>query len=123
MKDCTLKVTCNGSGAGSATSTQSFQGWLVALDYIPGTIDTGATITVTDETNDGASITIYLKASAGTSNVRKYPRTLQQLDTDGSDLTTHTFPLFVGNPKLAVSSGGAGGIGSVKLYFLDLTDD
>jgi len=122
MKDIILSVTTNGSGAGTATATDSVQGWLVAFDYIPGTIDTGAPITITDETNDGASITQYVKASAGTSNVRKYPRVAEQLSSDGSDLGTYTFPLFVGNPKLAVASGGATATGSVKLYFLELDE-
>jgi hypothetical protein len=121
MMDVYLKVTTNGSGAGSASHTSSVTGWLVGFDYEPGTLDTGATITISDVTPT-ATMTIYTKASAGTTNVRKYPRTLEQLDTDGSNLGTYTFPLLVGVPKFTVASGGAAAHGALRLYILPLDE-
>ena len=115
--DAYLKTTTNGSGTATEDYDSSVKGWLVALDYEPGTFDTGATITISDVTPT-ATHTIYVKASAGTSNVRKYPRTLEQLDTDGSDLATYTFPLLVGVPRLTVASGGDTKTGAVRLHIL-----
>lgn len=120
MKFITLSVTTNASGDGSTTGDGVPGGATVyALDYLPGTIATGATVTVTDELN-GASFTIWVKASAGTSNIRKFPRVLQVLNTDGSDLATHTPPCIFGKPKVVIAAGGNATTGKVVLHLREL---
>jgi hypothetical protein len=121
MNDVVLSVTTNGSGAGSATtpSPASPSGVVYAIDYLPGTIATGATITVTDETQ-GASFTLLSKANAGTTNTRYYPRVLQHLNTDGSALTTHTLMAVAGKLKFTVASGGDTLTGKVIIHFMEL---
>lgn len=95
-------------------------GYVEAIDYFPGTItsDTGTTITVTDTLNGFAS-TLLSKANPGTSNVRFYPRVLQNLNTDGSALSTHTRPLVTGRLNFTVAGGGAGKTGSVVVHISD----
>lgn len=123
MKTVVLSVTTDTGGDGTTTG-DTIHGagggaGIWALDYLPGTLDTGATVTVTDETQ-GASFTIWAKASAGTSNLRIFPRVLETLNSDGSDLATHTNPVFFGKPKVVVSDGGAVKTGKVVLHLMEL---
>ena len=121
MNDVVLSVTTAADGSGSTTqvSPVSPTGLLYMIDYLPGTIATGATITVTDETQ-GASFTLFSLANAGTSNIRRYPRVLQYLNTDGSALTTHTLQGVAGKLKFTVASGGNATTGKVILHFVEL---
>lgn len=107
--------------AGDAIATGGVQGGgvaVLAIDYVPTSIDTGATVTVTDELL-GQSFTIWEKASAGTTTIRVYPRVLEQLNSDGSDLTTHYYPLLVGRPKVTIASGGSVKAGYVVLHLIE----
>jgi hypothetical protein len=121
MKLIKLSVSTDGTQAGSTTGDTVVGGGcaLFAVDYFPGTIATGATITLTDETG-GASFTLLVKASAGTSNVRFFPRVQESQNTDGSDLGTFTLPLVTGKPKIAVASGGDTKTGYVVLHLMEL---
>jgi len=116
MKTRTMSWTTNGSGAATVTGKSVPGGALVeAVTYIPGDTATGATVTVTDEFA-GASFTIWVQATAGTSTIREFPRTLEQLNTDGSDLATHTRPVIAGVPKVVIASGGDTKSGSLILH-------
>lgn len=120
MKQVRLDFTTDTSGDATTKGAVVPGGCVVwAVDYVPTTIDTGATVTVTDELL-GASFTIWVKASAGTSTIRKYPRVLEQLNTDGSDLSTYTFPAVFGAPKVVIASGGASKTGYVILHLVEL---
>jgi len=121
MYTVTLAVT-SASGTGSTTATNAVGNGAVlyAVDYFPGSLDTGATITLTDEYG-GASFTLLVKATAGTSNTRYFPRVLKNLNTDGSAITgQYEFPPVFGKPKIAVASAGTGTAGSVVLHLMDL---
>lgn len=121
MRDIKLTVTTNGSGAGNNTGDAVNPGVLYSVEYQPGTIATGATITITDEVPGGESRTLLVKASAGTSNVTFYPRVLENLNTDGSTITgQYCMPLICGKPKFAVASGGDTKTGSVILHPVDM---
>ena len=95
-------------------------GYIERIDYYPGTItsDTGTTITVT-ETFNGVANTVFSKANPGTSNVRYYPRVLEQLGSDGSDLSTHTRHFIAGSLKFTVAGGGTGKTGTVIVHVSD----
>jgi hypothetical protein len=117
--------------AGAATSGQSTTnaqpsifGELCAIKYVPGTIDTGATITVTCVAGDGSAKALLTKATAGTSNVWFYPRDLVHAVSDGAALTgtsggDRTEPILDGQIKVVVASGGAVKLGSVTVYYED----
>jgi len=99
-------------------------GKLYAIEYQPGTIDTGATITVTCDGPAGSSKPLLTKATAGTSNTWFYPRDLVHAVADGAALTgtaggDRTCPLLNGVPKLVVASGGTTFTGRVILYYED----
>ena len=117
----TVSVTTNTAGAGSATSG-SVVGKLYAVEYQPGTIDTGATITLTAESD--VSKPLLTKATAGTSNVWFYPRDLVHAVLDGAALTgtsggDRVMPIVTGGLKFAVASGGAVHTGKVVFYLDD----
>jgi hypothetical protein len=115
-----FSLTCDAGGNASVTG-RAIIGKLVAISYRPGTIATGATLTVTCE--DGVySKPLLTLANAGTSNLTQYPRDLMNAVADGSALTgtaggDRTQPIMNGAPKVVIASGGSGGVGSVIVYY------
>ena len=71
MKNITLSITTAANGSATVNDTTAILGELYAIEYRPGTIATGATITVTCE--GGGSKPLLTKASAGTANSWYYP--------------------------------------------------
>lgn len=121
MKKMVFAITTNGSGAATVTGERTVVGKLYAVEYQPGTIATGATLTITAE-NGVYSKPLLTKANAGTSNVLFYPRDIAHHVADGSALTGTAgydlvSPLIAGVPKVVIASGGAAAIGKVILYF------
>src|SRR5689334_18484589 len=118
----TFPLTTNGSGDGSAghgtpTVQQTVIGELVAIKYVPGTIETGATLTVTCQSN-GDTKPLLTKANAGTSTVWFYPRDLVNGVADGAALTgtsggDRVPPILDGILKAVIASGGDTKAGSV----------
>lgn len=120
MKDMTIGLTTNGSGAVTQNGETSIHGLLEAIEYIPGSMDTGATVTITCE--GAQSKALLTLTNAGTSNRMIYPRDLVHGVTDGVALTgtaggDRTKPLLAGLPKVVVASGGGGKTGKVVLHF------
>lgn len=118
MRTITVSVTTNTAGAGSALG-DVVVGKLYAVEYQPGDIDTGATVTLTCES--ASSKPLLTKATAGTSNAWFYPRDLQHAVADGAALTgtaggDRTMPIVSGKPKVAIASGGAVKTGKVIFY-------
>lgn len=126
MRKQTLSFTTDTAGAatsghGTDGVQTSILGKLYAIKYVPGTTDTGATVTVTCEGN-GFSKPLLTKSSAGTSNVLFYPRDLVNAVADGAALTgtaggDRTLPLLDGALKVVIASGGSVKIGSVEVYY------
>ena len=124
MRDITLSITTAVGGAATVLGAHAVNGKLYAIAYQPGTIATGATITVTCNGPNGSSKPLLTKASAGTANVWFYPRDLVNAVADGAELTgtaggDRAEPLLSGVPKVVVAAGGDGGIGRVILYYQD----
>lgn len=122
MKRVALEITTDASGDASATSPNSVMGTLRSVAYLPGSIDTGATITVTCE--GPVSKTLLVKASAGTSNVTFNPRDLVHKTEDGAALTgtaggDRVSPVLDGKIKLVVASGGDTKTGKIIVYYED----
>jgi hypothetical protein len=124
MKSIVIPFTTNGSGAVTAKAEHSVFGKLYAVEYQPGTIATGATITLTGNGPYGSSKPLLTKANAGTANVWFYPRDLVHGVEDGAALTgtsggDRVCPLLNGVPQIAVASGGATLTGKVILWYED----
>ena len=81
---------------------------------------TSATVTITDE--GSMSHTLLVKATAGTSNLRLYPRDLVHKSEDAAALTgtaggDRTCPIAAGRIKVVIASGGDTKSGSVIIYY------
>ncbi len=113
-----LDVTTDSGGAGTATAIMSGFGSLYAVQMIDGNFDDGVDITLTAEQGDLA-IPLFAKVDFNTDSIA-YPRVLQQLATDGTNLTTHCEPLCFGKLKAAIAQGGATKSGSFILYIREL---
>jgi hypothetical protein len=95
---------------------------LFAVEYHPGTIDTGATVTVTCEGD--ASKALLTKTTAGTSNLLFYPRDLVHAVADGAALTgtaggDRAMPIMNGRIKVVIASGGDTLSGTVIVHYIE----
>ena len=119
MRRQVLSLTTDISGNATAVGT-NILGKLYAIEYRPGTIATGATVTVTCEAD--TSRPLLTKTSAGTVNTIYYPRDLVNAVADGSALTgtaggDRLQPVMNGFPKVVIASGGNTLTGSVVIYY------
>lgn len=115
------EIVTDASGNATVYLTHSINrkpnGFLVALKYTPGTIETGATLTITGESS---GIPILTKANAGTSNVFYYPRALNNAVADGAEGSagTEVIPIKDERIKVVVSSGGNAKTGSIEAILI-----
>jgi hypothetical protein len=121
MKKQTISYTTAADGSASALG-HSALGELYAVEYQPGSTDTGATIVLTCE--GVGSKPLLTKASAGTAVAFFYPRDLEHKVEDGAALTgttggDRTEPLISGVLKVTVASGGNAKSGKVIVYYED----
>jgi len=121
MKRQVLAITTDGSGDATVFG-YAVLAKLFAIEYHPGTIDTGATVTVTCEGD--ASKALLTKASAGTSNLLFYPRDLVHAVADGAALTgtaggDRAMPILNGTPKVVIASGGDTLSGTVIIHYIE----
>lgn len=88
-------------------------GFLVCLKYTPGTMDTGADLTITGESS---SIPILTVTNAGTSVVFFYPRALlnQVADAAAGASGTEFIPIKDERIKVVVAQGGNAKAGSIE---------
>lgn len=93
-------------------------GFLVALKYTPGTLATGADLTITGETSGIPILTI---TNAGTSNVFYYPRALLNAVADGTASSTSSefIPIKDERIKVVVAQGGNAGAGSIEAILIN----
>ena len=118
MKRVRLDVTVDASGDGSATASVGCFGSLYAIQMVDGTFADGVDVTVTCEQGE-LSIPVFAKLNFNTDSIA-YPRVLEQLATDGTNLTTHCEPLVFGTVKAVVAQGGVSTSGSFILYIREL---
>ncbi len=122
MRKVVLKATTDASGDATVNHVSNVLGKLYAILYKPGTIATGATITVTCQ--GVFAKPLLAKATAGTTDTMYYPRDIPHAVTDGAALTAtaggdRVLPLINGVPRLVVASGGNVTTGQVILYYED----
>lgn len=118
MKRVRISVTTDSSGDGSQTESFVGFGSLYAVQCVDGTFDDGVDLTLTAEQGD---LSIPLLTVADFNSDRMYyPRVLQNLNTDGTALTTHCEPLVAGMVKAVVAQGGATKTGAFILYIREL---
>jgi len=115
MRKVTLDITTAADGSATVDSTQNILGMVYAILYKPGTIATGATITVTSQ--GIFANPLLTKASAGTADTMFYPRAFGNAVADGAVQTDTTPPIVNGAPRVVVASGGNGGVGKVIIYY------
>ena len=96
---------------------RKLNGFLVALKYTPGTLATGADLTITGESS---GIPIMVKADAGTSVVFYYPRALNNAVADGAAGSTGAefIPIKSERIKVVIAQGGSGGVGSIEAILM-----
>lgn len=119
MNRIVFPITTAADGSASVTANSTI-GKLYAIEYQPGTIATGATVTVTCE-NGAYSKPLLTKASAGTSNLLFYPRDLVHAVADGAALTgtsggDRALPVVAGIVKVVIASGGDKTSGVMIVY-------
>lgn len=111
----TQTITTAVGGAATVNFGQKILGRIIAILYQPGTIATGAGLTITGATS---GVPILTKANAGTSDAWFNPATLVNDSSDGSLATDFYRDIYVFDEKikLVVASGGDEKTGSMTIY-------
>lgn len=92
-------------------------GFLVALKYTPGTLDTLADLTITGE---DSGIPIITVTNAGTSTVFYYPRAFPNAVTTAAagTVSSESIPIKDERIKVVVAQGGNAGTGSIEAILM-----
>lgn len=113
--EVSANITTDAAGAAEVYLGTRLRGRVHAIKYTPGTLDTGADLTITGETT---GVPILVQSNAGTSVLWKYPRVLANKNTDGAAATDAFADIHVLNEriKVVVAQGGNTLAGSIKAY-------
>lgn len=114
MEVIRIDLTTNSSGAITVTDNRKVFGKLHAVQLVDGDFADGVDLTLTCETPD-LSIPLLTIANFNTDQIL-YPRVLQNLNTDGSALSTHDKPLVAGQIKAVIAQGGDTKTGAVICF-------
>ena len=122
MRKISIKFTTAADGSVTANHVSNVLGKLYAILYKPGTVETGATVTVTCQ--GVFNKPLLTKSNAGTADTLYYPRDLVHAVADGAALTgtyggDRCLPLLNGVPRVVIASGGNAKSGEVILYYED----
>lgn len=119
----TVEIVTDNSGGATVYlgAGESIRGWIELIKYLPGSLDTGADLTITGDESGTPILTI---ANAGTSNVFWYPRALPNAVADGAagTIPAHRIPLFEDRIKVVVAQGGDTKTGNIELIYDDDVD-
>jgi hypothetical protein len=118
-----IAITTNSSGVANVTLGSKIRGYLVALFYRPGTLETGTDLTVTAETSGAPILT---KVNLGTGNSWLYPRALP---TNANSATgplgtvpSERIPLMKEGISVAVVGGGDTKSGTIEAVYETVED-
>lgn len=116
-------IVTDASGNATVFLGTKLRGYLVALFYKPGTLETGADLTVTAETSGAPILT---KVNLGTGNSFLYPRALP---TNANSATgplgtvpSERIPLVNERIKVVVAGGGNALTGSIEAVIETIED-
>lgn len=117
MQIIRLDVTTDTAGDGTTTHSEHVQGYLYAVQFIDGDFADGVDVDI-DCVHGDLTYVLMDKDNFNTDQMA-YPRILEHLNTDGSDLATHCEILVNGKPKATVAAGGSVKTGAFLLYIRD----
>lgn len=105
-------ATITTTAGGDATVYSGLiNGRILGIRYMPGTLDTGADLTITTETTGQSVLAL---TDAGTSNIWRYPVQLRHKAADGSDASSPEYINAVNERiKVVVAQGGSSLTGSI----------
>ena len=123
LHKCSTAIVTDSGGDATVYLGSKLRGYLVAMNYRPGTLDTGADLTVTCETSGAPILT---KVNLGTGNSYLYPRALP---TNANSLTgplgtipSERIPLVNERIKVVVAQGGNTLTGSIEAVYETVED-
>ncbi len=113
-----IAITTNAGGDATVYLGSVIRGYLVALIYRPGTLVTGADLTVTGETS---GIPILTKVNLGTGDSYLYPRGLPTNANSSTGplgtIPTERIPLLKERIKVVVAQGGNTLAGTIEAIY------
>jgi len=130
LKRVITTITTAADGSATVFLGNRLTGWLVALIYRPGTMDTGADLTITTQWNPAVTpagglptggIPILTKVNLGTGNSYLFPRALP---TNANSATgplgtvpSERIPLSEDKIKVVVAQGGNTLTGTIEAIY------
>ena len=116
-------IVTDASGNATVYLGDKLRGYLVALNYTPGTLETGTDLTITADTSGAPILT---KVNLGTGNSWLYPRALP---TNANSATgplgtvpSERIPLVKEKIKVVVAGGGNVKTGSIEAVYETVED-
>lgn len=120
LKKITQTLTVNSSGDLTVTVGDSLRGTLYALFYRPGTLVTGADLTITTSVTNAPILT---KVNLGTGNSWLYPRAKPSIANDATGGLNSTpsvpIPLVHEGITIVVAQGGTSTTGAIDIIYDD----
>jgi hypothetical protein len=118
-----VTILTNASGVAAVTVGSKLRGYLVALIYRPGTLDTGADLTITTEVT---GLPILTKVNLGTGNSFLYPRAKPTISNDATgglgSVPSERIPLCSEGISVAVAGGGNALTGTIQAIYETIED-
>lgn len=120
LRKITKAITTDASGNATVTIGDKIRGYVHALYYRPGTIVTGADLTITATTTGAPILT---KVNLGTGNSWLYPRAKPSIANDATGglgtVPSERIPLLDESVTLVVAQGGNTLTGAIDLIWDD----
>ena len=115
LNQYTATITTNADGAATVYLGSRIRGQIQAILYAPGTLATGADLTITGETT---GVPVLTKANAGVDNLWFRPMAPASKVADGAASTLTECPvwLYLERLKVVVAEGGNAGVGTITLW-------
>ena len=115
LQEYSVTITTSAAQTATVYAGSRIVGTVQAIKYEPGTLDTGADLTITGETT---GVPILAVAAAGGSDVWFYPRRLVSKSADGAAATDAFAPIWVylERIKIVVATGGDTLTGTITFY-------
>ncbi len=124
LKSILLEVTTDAGGDGTATATRAVNGLLYAVQYVDGTLDATADITLSAVNTDSDVDQTFLTITNGANDAWYLPR-VPLHDAAGTAVTfdgsneIYGMAVINGTLKAVVAQGGNAKTGSVIVYYTE----